>query len=58
MTTVNLQCDCGLCCGTKLDMYAHWKATGHGSYKEVTVEKLVNTAIHQLEGLRTFRGKC
>ena len=51
----NCQCACGLCCATWDDWANHRQASGHTTYKEVTVEQLSKEALQAIEGLKTFK---
>jgi len=55
MTETNIQCQCGLCCGTLDDFHNHRQATGHEQFREISVEHLTKQALHAIEGLKTFK---
>lgn len=50
----NVQCECGLCCGTMSDWYKHRESTGHMKFNTVTIESLKQSAMRAIRGLETF----
>jgi len=45
---INIQCECGLCCGTLTDWKNHSKPSGHLTYKIKTIQEITKKTLNEI----------